>query len=209
VSGTGQRIATLPDLSWGRFEGILAPRTAYSGQALFAFGHANSLAATDGIEACVYLFQFAHQPQKLCREWERTAVSGSDRSTEPLRQVEVPDQFRKQLESIIEGQEYPERRNSIDALLIGEDELIWARLVDTSIKFHPMLVGQFPELRPPAFRWSVFGPSGKWLADVLIPSGFSPLLIESDDLWGLVENEDGAISVGRIGLRAKLALPRN
>ncbi|HEU4801481.1 MAG TPA: hypothetical protein VFS94_12720 [Gemmatimonadales bacterium] len=199
ISGdTGKRLLTMPEIQWAHFAGVMAPAAAYAPFGRYALGPANAVAATDGIEACVNLYRPAEPPLQMCRNWTRPSVGPEERTAEPLHRVEPSDQQRKFLTSIVEGQAYPELRNSIRDLMFDTAGNLWARMVDSGATVHPMLAGQFPELRPPLYRWTVFASDGRWMHDVLMPSGFRPLLIEADALWGLVEDENGVPAIARI-----------
>lgn len=196
----GRRLLTLPGVQWGRFDGILAPAAAYAPHGRYALGPANTVAATDGIEACVNLYRPAEPPLQMCREWRRAAVGSGERTAEPLLRVEASQQQRRFLTPIVEGQVYPERRNSIRDLMFDTASNLWARMVDSGTTVHPMIAAQFPELRPPRYRWTVFAADGRWLHDVMVPSGFRPLLIEANAMWGVVEDENGLPAVATVAL---------
>ncbi len=195
---TGRRLLTLPEVQWGSFDGIMAPAMAYAPHGLYALGPVNTVATTDGIEACVIVYHPAEAPLQMCRAWIRGAVGTEERSAKALDRVEPSDQQRRFLTSVIEGQTYPERRSSVRDIMFGTEDEVWARMIDSGPAVHPLIAGQFPELRPPRYRWTVFGADGRWLYDALIPSGFRPLLIEWNALWGVVEDENGVPGIATI-----------
>lgn len=194
----GRRLLTLPNVQWSEFGGVMAPATAYAPAAQYAFGSADIIAATDGIEACVNVYRPDERLLRMCREWTRPHVGSEERTAEPLERVEASDRQRTFLTAIIEGQAYPELRNSIRHLLFDKAGNVWAQMVDTGAAVHPFLAGQFPELRPATHRWTVFGSNGRWLHDVLMSSSFRPLLIEADVLYGVVQDEDGVPAIAAI-----------
>ncbi len=186
-------LASLPDIRWKMFDGILAPAAAYDASAIYAFGRANIVAITDGVEPCIVVYRVRKPVQRACRTWERGRVTAAERSAAPLGATDASDAQRKFLKAIIENQVYPVRRSSIAALRVAENGTVWARMID-SVRVHPML-RQFQALRPVADRWSVFASDGRWVADVFIPSDFTPMLVDTDAMYGVVENEDGVPSV--------------
>lgn len=196
---TTRALATLPDIVWQQFAGIMATRSAYAADPHYAFG-ASAVAITDGLEPCVRVFVLHAGVHDVCRAWTRGRVTAAERSVAPLARVDASDRDRAMVTSIVEQQQMPELRSSIDRLAVGAGGIVWARMVDTTTKVHPVLAGWFAELRPARDRWSVFAGTGKWIGDVLVPSAFTPLLIERETLWGLATKEDGTNVIARVAV---------
>jgi hypothetical protein len=196
-------IASIPDIRWAAFDGIFAPATAYDAVPIYAFGRKDQLVVADGLDPCFTRYRYKQHVEHTCRAWTRERVSQAERSASALADVDVGEAQRKFLTSIINHQKYPERRSSIAALRVTENDMVWVRMIDSS-RVHPML-WQFRELRPSTYRWSVFARDGRWAADLQIASTFTPMLIESDSVYGLVEDEDGVAAIAAMALPAKLA----
>lgn len=195
-------IVSLPDVRWAAFDGIFAPATAYDAAPIYAFGKKDQLVVADGLEPCFSRYRYNEKVEHICRAWTRDRVSQAERSASALADVDVGEVQRKFLTSIITHQSYPERRSSLAALRVTENDMVWARMIDSS-RVHPML-WQFRELRPSTYRWSVFARDGRWAADLQIASNFTPMLIESDSVYGLVEDDDGVAGIAVMALPARL-----
>jgi len=198
TGGPPRRLLALADIQWADFGSVLGPARAYAPRSLYAFGSRGAIAVADGMEACVTLHRPGEPPLEMCREWTRGKVGPEERSAEVLARLDASDQQRTFLTAMIEGQEYPELRNSIADLVFGMRGRIWTRMVDSTARMHPMIEGQFPEVRPEAYRWTVFGEDGRWETDVMLPSEFQPLLIDGKSMWGVIEDQNGAPAIATI-----------
>jgi hypothetical protein len=67
--------------------------------------------------------------------------------------------------------------------------------VDSSYIYDPTYYAQFSELRQPTRLWEVFGSDGKLRAQVWLSSMFTPKITHNCQLYGFLEDADGAFSV--------------
>jgi hypothetical protein len=77
-------------------------------------------------------------------------------------------------------------------------------VVDSTYRYHPWVVDRVAEARPATYRWDVFGTDGRRLATVHLPSNFTPKAWGGRWMYGIAEDEDGALVVGRLPVPEEL-----
>lgn len=96
----------------------------------------------------------------------------------------TPPDARSQLREAHRSMPVPERRPAYGALLADPSGNLW--------------VGEWAPFPRVPRRWTVIGPGGQWLGEIVVPEGFSPLDIGPDWILGL---ERDALDVEHVTLR--------
>lgn len=193
-----QRLAVIEDVSWVNGGQMLGSRYPFGPRALYAVSRSGLFAYTSGVDYCIRVGRVGDvSVRRICREWTRQPVGGASR---------LPDDTAGTgsagpgLAGVLARQEFGPKKNSIDEIQFDEQDHLWVRVVDASHQHHPMYMSRLPRLRPRYYVWEVFSGTGRLAARVAIPSRFRPLLFLSASLFGVVEDDGGALSVARVDL---------
>lgn len=184
---------------------MYATRFPFGPQAMIASDGACWVAAADGVSYKILLKDAAADSVRIIEVDEVAPPVTSDART-------IPEQWRGQWPAVdlsttldlMDVQEYGDRRNKLEALHIDAEGRLWARVVDTTYRFHPWVTDQVAEARPVSYRWDVFGTDGKRLAILNLPNNFSPKAWSGRWVYGIAEGEDGALVVGRLPIPKEL-----
>jgi hypothetical protein len=93
-----------------------------------------------------------------------------------------------------------EHKYSLESVVLIPGGTLWVRPVDSSYVYHPWYYNQLSQLRQPTWLWEVFGADGTLRAQVRLSSMFTPKTIYDCQLYGFLEDSDGAFSVATISL---------
>jgi len=191
-------LAVIEDLSWVNGGQVLGSRYPFGPRALYAVSRSGRFAFTAGVDYCITLDRVAGGARRrICREWIRQPVGSASR---------IPDDTSGMgsagpgFAGVFARQEFGTQKNSIDEIQFDDQDRLWVRVVDAGHKNHPMYMSRLPRLRPRYYLWEVFSPTGKLAQRVAVPSPFRPLLFLSDALFGVLEDESGALSIARVNL---------
>jgi len=191
-------LAVIEDLSWVNGGQVLGSRYPFGPRALYAVSRSGRFAFTAGVDYCITLGRVAGGARRrICREWIRQPVGSASR---------IPDDTSGMgsagpgFAGVFARQEFGTQKNSIDEIQFDDQDRLWVRVVDAGHKNHPMYMSRLPRLRPRYYLWEVFSPTGKLAQRVAVPSPFRPLLFLSDALFGVLEDESGALSIARVNL---------
>jgi hypothetical protein len=186
----------------------MVPREVYGPAPLFAVSPRGTLAVSDGIA-----FRVDVRPAgggrvlRLEQGGEGAPLSRCER--EPCvaalrREVALTAQDETFLQERMRVQRRPRRRSRLDALVYDDREVLWVRLVDGDRRYDPMLLGQFPELRPPTYTWELFAPDGRRLAAVQMDSRFEPRAFGGGRVFGSYRTDTGEDAIAVAELPAEL-----
>jgi len=89
---------------------------------------------------------------------------------------------------------------SLEELQLMPTGILWVRPIDSSYVFAPTYYAQLQRLRQLTRLWEVFGIDGKLRAQVRLSSMFTPMTTHDCQLYGFLEDSDGAYSVATIPL---------
>lgn len=176
----------------------------YGPNPLTAVAPDGRFALTDGVEYCVTALGAGRPPMRICREWTRIPVADAIRNPDyeaiaaaSGQPVEMFTQFRFLLPDIEVG----EQRNSIDAIRYDREGRLWVQVVDSLVSdVHPFLVRFAGSLGARQVHWDLFGRDGRLLWQLVLPATFTPWDAVGDVVYGLVEQADGSVAVGRVRL---------
>jgi|WetSurMetagenome_2_1015567.scaffolds.fasta_scaffold02767_6 hypothetical protein len=186
------------DISWTEGE-VPGTRRPFGPRALIANDGGCRVATSDGVGYSIRVRDAASNTVTLISVNEAAPPVTDDSKTIPDQwRGELPGPFLSPMLSLLEAQEYGATRNQIEELRFDALGRIWARVVDSTYQYHPFIMARVPEARPPTYRWDVFGTDGKRLAVVHLPSNFSPKAWAGRWVYGITEQEDGTLVVGRL-----------
>lgn len=193
---------------------IMVPQEVYGPLPLFAVSPGGTLAVSDGTVFRIDLRPLgAGRVLRLEQGGQGAPLSRCER--EPClaalrREAELTAQDEALLQERMRVQRPPRRRSRLDALVFDDREVLWVRLVDGSRRYDPMLLGQFPELRPPTYTWELFAPDGRRLAAVQLDSRFTPRAFVGGRVFGTYRLDTGedAVAVGDLPAVLRSLSPR-
>ena len=175
------------------------PQRLFGERALIAVAGSGDVAYGNGLEYCVVVESHSGQHRRICREYTRIPVTSEVKNPDfaVLRQVEgFTERSEAFLQQRLRAQEFPELRNSIDAIRFDTQGRLWIRVVNENYRFDEMLMNRYADLRPGTFTWDLFARDGRRLAEVYVDSKFDPLLIMESSMVGAYELATGEIVVG-------------
>ncbi len=163
-------------------------------------------ALTDGVEYCVTATLSADEgPTRICRVWDRIGVPGSIRNPdyEALAAASGhPIEFFGPFRALLPDIKIGDRRNAIDAIRYDREGRLWVQVVDSlTADVHPLLTPFAGTLGATRVHWDLFGTDGRLEWQLIVPASFTPWDAIGGIVYGLVEQPDGAIAVGRFRLR--------
>jgi hypothetical protein len=154
----------------------------------FVFTTAESfeLRVHDGTGALRRIVRRAHAPAVVnaadleqYRSWYVARARGSGN---------LDDEAAARLEAQLDSAHHPERRPAISNVLVDDEGNVWAE------EFRWVEAAEVaPDPRPS--RWSVFGPEGRWLAQVEVPAGFLLSSVCCGHVYGVLVDAGDAKSV--------------
>ena len=189
----------VPDMSWTATGNMFGPRAPYGTRALIASDGACRVAIGDAVSYTVQVHDAATGAVTLLSADEvKVPVTAEART--------IPERWRGEFAAnaipgvldLIGVQEFSDSRNQLDALHVDAHARPWVRVVDSTHRYHPWVMARVADARPPTYRWDVFGTDGRRLAIVHLPSNFTPKAWGGRWVYGIAEDEDGALVVGRL-----------
>jgi hypothetical protein len=142
---------------------------------------------------------------RLCREWERVAVTRDVRDPdieELAERYDIGHQDRAIFAALITEQEVSDFRPSYDDLMFDDSGRLWVRTITPEGQdVHPHLAFLVPELAPTHRHWDVFDADGRLLWTVRFPSRFDPRVVDDDIVYGFYELPSGEIVIGEAELQ--------
>ncbi len=180
--------------------GMLLPRDAYPPQALVAGTASGGFAFSDGLQYEVRWWRPDASPRwlRISRAWAPPPTS-SDR--------EPPDSLLSQMRGggtqmreMVGGMQRGSHKYSLEDVELMPGGTLWTRPIDSSYVYHPWYYNSLSELRQPTRLWEVFGRDGKLRAQVRLSSMFTPKTVRACQLYGFLEDNDGAYSIAAIPL---------
>jgi hypothetical protein len=199
---TGVVLGKLLQYVWAQTaSGILAPRDAYPPKALVAGSATAGFAFSNGLDYTIRWWRPGGSPNwvRISRAWVPPSPSiDRDPPESVLAQVSDHDQLRDMVSGLVRG----DHKNSLDEIALMPGGALWTRPVDSSYVYHPWYYNQLAELRQPARLWEVLGADGELRAQVRLSSMFTPKTVHDCQLYGFLENSDGAYAVATVPLGA-------
>lgn len=189
----------VPDMSWTATGNMFGPRAPYGTRALIASDGACRVAIGDAVSYTVQVHDAATGAVTLLSADEvKVPVTAEART--------IPERWRGEfavnaipgLLDLIGVQEFSDSRNKLDALHVDAHARPWVRVVDSTHRYHPWVMARVADARPPTYRWDVFGTDGRRLAIVRLSSDFTPKTWGGRWVYGIAEDEDGSLVVGRL-----------
>lgn len=180
--------------------GVLIPRDAYPSLPRLAGSATAGFAFSDGLNYEIRWWRPGASPAwlHLTRAWSPPPQS-IDR--EPPKELVDHLQMRgTMLKAIVNGEARGEHKYSLEDLMLMPGGTLWVRPVDSSYVYSPEYYAQLSELRQPTRLWEVFGRDGKLRAQVRLSSMFTPETAHDCQLYGFLEDSDGAFSVAVVPL---------
>lgn len=182
----------------------MVPREVYGPMPLVATGPDGTVAVSDGTA-----FRIDVRPAggrgvlRLEQPGQGAPLSRCEREPclpELRREVTLTEGDETFLRERMQAQRRPRRRSRLDALVFDDQGVLWVRLVDGSRRYDPMLLGRFPELRPPTYAWELFARDGRRLATVRLDSRFEPRAFAGARVFGTYRLDTGedAVAVAEI-----------
>lgn len=185
----------IESVSWADLGSIIGAKEAFGARAILALGTSGVTASGTGVGYCFDLRWWSSgESRRVCRDFQRAPI-GRAREIQTQGPTDVTPRMAQVLSAVVQNQQFGEVRNSFDELLIDSDLRVWVRVVDSLHQFHPIYYSHAPQLRPESFRWDVFLSDGQLLGAVRLPSIFTPHLVTRDRILGLLEGEDGELSL--------------
>lgn len=197
---TGTVVGSLTQYVWAQTpSGMLAPRDAYPPQALLSGTATSGFAFGNGLEYDIRWWRPESSPHWLhiARAWAPPPTS-IDR--EPPESLIGPMRGGADMVAAVKSMQRGEHKYSLEDIALMPGGTLWARPVDSSYVYHPWYYNQLTQLRPPTWLWEVFGADGTLRAQVRLSSMFTPKTIHDCQLYGFLEDSDGAFSVATIPL---------
>jgi hypothetical protein len=182
--------------------GMLAPRDAYPAQALLAGSATAGFAFSDGLRYEVRWWRPGASPHwlRLARTWVPPSPT-IDR--DPPESLVATLRGGTELAEMIGSMQRGDHKYSLEQIALMPGGALWVRPVDSSYVYHPWYYNQLTELRQPTWLWEVFGADGTLRAQVRLSSMFTPKTVHDCQLYGFLEDSDGAFSVATISLGEK------
>ena len=150
-----------------------------------------------GEDYCVTLHQHGrHNVQRICRDWRSSPADDLQRP--PVQAVSELGRRASALEELVVAQHVGDSKNSIHELRLHTDGMLRVRPMDSASIYHPISLAQIPSLCPRT--WEVFGSNGRLERRMALPSRLRPLWFDRDAAWGAVDESDGSVSIGCVGL---------
>jgi len=187
------------DIDWMHEAGTTMPKQLFGPRAHVAIGSDGLYAFGDGVEYC-FMLETIGDPavRRICREWERVAVTPDLRTPNPSAFEHLDDSSFGDYTNELDQMEIGEKWASFDRLVVDESDRVWVRRLGPEQAIsHPHLWNPMPELRPDSFAWDVFSTGGELTHTVTFPGGFEPQLIEEGQAFGLWRLPDGEVTVGK------------
>ena len=186
-------------IDWMHANGTVMPKQLFGPRAHISLGSDGLYGFGDGVEYCFMLERIGDSAaRKVCREWERVAVSQEVRDPELTVFEYVDESVQRDFTNELEQMEVGERWVSYDRLMLDELDRAWVRRIGSEQAVsHPHLWELAPQLRPESFAWDVYSWNGDLLRTVVFPSGFEPQLLEEGQAFGLWRLPGGEITVGK------------
>ncbi len=197
---TGTVVGKLTQYVWAQTpSGILAPRDAYPPQMLLSGTATSGFAFSDGLEYDIRWWRPEASPHwmHIARAWAPPPTSIDREPPESLiSELWGGTEMVKMVGSMQRG----EHKYSLESVVLIPGGTLWVRPVDSSYVYHPWYYNQLSQLRQPTWLWEVFGADGTLRAQVRLSSMFTPKTIYDCQLYGFLEDSDGAFSVATIAL---------
>ena len=201
ADSSARTLGRLPLFVWARGpDQMLMPRDAYPPVAQLAGSAMAGFAFSDGLQYEVRWWRPGAFPEwlHLMRSWSPPPQS-IDREPPGELLARLPD-GGTMLRGIVNGGQRGERKPSLEELALMPGGALWVRPLDSSYVYAPAYYTQLAELRQAERLWEVFGRDGALRAQVWISSMFTPTTAHACQLYGLLEDADGAFSVAVIPL---------
>lgn len=176
--------------------GVLAPPVLFGPSGHSALAADGRYALGDGLDYCISVHGVGTpEVTRVCREWRRSEVGPGIRSASGADlPADVEPQTRDFVAAIIDEQEVGELHPSYDDLTFGSDGALWVRTVGPEVPdIHPMLRRYQPEPVITHFTWDRFERDGRLTRTVVLPTGFSPRVFDSDGVWGFRTLDTGEV----------------
>jgi hypothetical protein len=197
---TGTVVGRLTQYVWAQTpSGMLAPRDAYPPQALLSGTAMSGFAFSDGLAYQIRWWRPEASPHWLhiARAWAPPPTS-IDR--DPPESLIAGMRGGSDMVKMVGSMRRGEHKYSLEEIALMPGGTLWAQPVDSSYVYHPWYYNQLTQLRPPTRLWEVFGPDGKLRAQVRLSSMFTPKTVRDCQLYGFLEDSDGAYSVATVPL---------
>ncbi len=180
-------------------------RRPYGVRALVASDGGCQVATSDGVTFAAQIRNASNGAMSIITVDEAAVPVTADAKTIPEKwQGEFPSGPFPPLIDLVEGQDYGDTRDQVEELQFDAGGRLWMRVVDSTYKYHPFVMGRVAEARPATYRWDVFGTDGRRLATVHLPSNFTPKAWSVRWVYGIAEDDDGALVVGRLPVLEEL-----
>lgn len=186
---------------WARISnGMLAPRDAYPSLPRLAGSATAGFAFSDGLQYDIRWWRPGTSPAwlHLSRAWTPPPQS-IDREPSGDLLAQLPDSG-EMVQNVVNSALKGDHKYSLEELALMPEGTLWVRPVDSSYIYDPTYYAQLSELRQPTLLWEVFGSDGKLRAQVRLSSMFTPKTTHDCQLYGFIEDSDGAYSVAAIPL---------
>lgn len=194
----------LEDVSWTE-TAVPGTRRPFGPRALLANDGGCRVASSDGVAYSVRVSDAATgKITRITVDEAAPAVTDAAKTIPEGWREEFPNALLSPLLDLMQAQEYGTTRNQVEDLQFDDGGRLWVRVVDSTYKYHPFVMARVEAARPPAYRWDVFDKEGRRLAVVRLPSNFSPKAWGGQWVYGIAENEDGALVVGRLPIPKEL-----
>lgn len=195
---TARVLATIPDIAWVDGGMMLGPRYPFGQRPVFTVGDSGLYAYSDGVTYCVTVKRLGGGGvRQICRRWDRQLVDGANAAPADTAGIGT---FGRPFAAIVAKQEFGREKNSLDDIRLDAAGQLWVRVVDSSLRYHPMYIDRLPQLRPAHYLWEVFDTGGKLARRVALPGRFKPLAVSPQHILGLLEDVDGTLSVARVDM---------
>lgn len=186
-------------ISWTASGNMFAPRSPFGIRVLIASDGGCRVAFGDAASYVVRLHDAATGAVTIVSAKEADVPVTAEMQTIPERwQGEFEASLLPAMLDLMGAQEYGAVRSKVEVLQMDTQGRVWVQVVDSTYQYHPWVLSRVMEARPHIYRWDVFGTDGKRLAVVHLPSNFTPKAWGGQWVYGIAEDEDGALVVGRL-----------
>ncbi len=193
------------DLTWVSTGRVFGPRYPFGPHALIASDGDCRVASSDGVAYSIAVRTSGADTVQVISADEPDVAVGADAKTIPGRwRGEWPASSLPTVLGVIEAQDFGTTRNQLDELQFDDRDRLWVRVVDSTYQYHPWVLARVAEARPATYRWDVIGADGRRLALVHLPSAFNPKAWSGRWVYGIFEDADGVMVVGRLPLPGAL-----
>jgi hypothetical protein len=201
VEETGELTRRLLDFAWISAGPFLTVHQPFGPRALFGFNRSGLVAESDGVLYSIdILAPGSATILRIQQAFKRVPVSNAirDPDLEALTGiVAISDRLKDIHKHRVRVQDFGSHRNSIDEIFLDQNDRLWVQVVDERFQDRDRaILGPFPELRPPHYRWDVYTKDGRRLVIVELDSRFTPSSAFHNVLYGTLELASGERTLG-------------